>query len=134
MAHPPIPYELTDDGADYDSADYPVDSTYYPCCNAIGQHASTCNTQAPLLPIGATRAGEFDPEDGIRLIQAHLEPFELHAEQDRTGNLANVVIFLDQAASENGLDAAHFRELIPTLRRVAELADKWTSTTWGEQR
>ena len=42
MAHESIPYELTDDGADYDSADYPVDSTYYECCRGIGRHARGC--------------------------------------------------------------------------------------------
>ena len=67
MAHEPIPYELTADGADYDSAAHPVDSTYYPCCNAIGQHARTCTTIA---------AEAVDIAERIR----HVDPGQLHNE------------------------------------------------------
>lgn len=60
MAYEPIPYELTDDGADPDSHLYPVDSTYYPCCNAIGEHGQDC----PTLPIQAAT----DDGSNVRLL------------------------------------------------------------------
>ena len=45
---------------------YPVDSTYNPCCNAIGGHAPTCSQTEPDLPVppGATTDGwnSVDPD------------------------------------------------------------------------
>ncbi|WP_067968348.1 hypothetical protein [Mycolicibacter icosiumassiliensis] len=37
--HEPIGYELTDEAHDELWSGHPVDSTYYPCCNAVGRHA-----------------------------------------------------------------------------------------------
>jgi hypothetical protein len=34
------------------TTEHPVDSTYHPCCNAIGRHGRDCKTEAP-LPAGA---------------------------------------------------------------------------------
>lgn len=59
MAHDPIAYELTDDGADYDSADYPVDSRIRHCCGGIGGHTCDCCRKRSgddqiRIPAGAT--------------------------------------------------------------------------------
>ncbi|KAA1430961.1 hypothetical protein [Mycolicibacter arupensis] len=64
----PIPYELTDDGADPDSHLYPVDSTYHRCCNAIGQHAQACNAQGDVRLLAYLRGGAvtLQVDDGSR--------------------------------------------------------------------
>lgn len=61
MAHEPSADELTDDGAVYDSDQYPVDSIYYPCCNAVGGHSRDC---CPTMPI----EGETDDGSAVRML------------------------------------------------------------------
>lgn len=64
-ADQPIPYTLT--GAD--SAKYPVDSTYYPCCHSIGRHDRDCDTAPvaaltdPPVPAGAAMVTDWDELD-----------------------------------------------------------------------
>lgn len=91
--------------------------------------ASTVRNAA--LPVGATSAGPFDPEDGTRSIRADLsEGVVLWAEEARNGQLNDIAAMLDQGDSENGYSAARLRELIPVLERAAELADQWAGVMW----
>jgi len=90
--------------------------------------STVCN---PALPAGTTSAGNFDPEDDKRLIQADLGGVVLYAEQDRNGDLGNIGALLAQDESENGFSAARLRELIPVLGRAAELADQWAGVPSG---
>lgn len=44
---------------------HPVDSTYHPCCNAIGQHANACTITADVAPpAGASEVGEWRDSPG----------------------------------------------------------------------
>ena len=80
----------------------------------------------PQLPVGATSASPFDPEDGKRMVHADLGcGVVLYAEEERDGRLTSIGALLDQHDSESGYSAAQLRALIPALARAAELADQW---------
>ncbi|RAU99469.1 hypothetical protein [Mycolicibacter senuensis] len=86
-------------------------------------------TTVPQLPIGATRAHEFDPEDGNRLICAELGEVELYALQGYDGNLTSVGALVNQGDDHCsvGYSAAQLRALIPMLERAADLAEQWAA-------
>ena len=112
---------------------HPVDSTYHPCCNAIGGHSRDCTTAVPVPP-GVTETGAFDPDETTRAVVAVLGaettvPVQVYAEQRRDGTLGCMDITVEQAAAENGYNPSQARLVAALLVAAADLAERWAMWT-----
>jgi hypothetical protein len=114
---------------------YPVDSTYHPCCNAIGRHGRDCKTQIQPPP-GAEPdlwvAGQRDIYSQIGYVATSTDLLScpavtVVAEQYADGRIGCIDVILDveMGGSHSDLSSAHARELAGMLTAGADLADTW---------
>ncbi|MEZ0341525.1 hypothetical protein ACAG25_16255 [Mycobacterium sp. pV006] len=84
---------------------YPVDSTYYPCCNAIGRHAPDCSTvqaaNAPQILNDAVNRIDVIRADANTVLHSITKSAPLFATVDLVvglGHLRQAALLLDGVA------------------------------------
>jgi hypothetical protein len=114
---------------------HPVDSTYHPCCNAIGRHGRDCKTEVP-LPAGADFGDNWETTDGsshTRVVSTpnrYVTDSELliwaDAVQGQDGRISDPAARIDISSLEQ-LNGDQARELASHLLELAALLDTWTA-------
>lgn len=107
MAHDPIDYELTDDGACVNDDQYPVDRTVHSCCGVIGGHASGCrddsqtdNESNRILAEGLKAVEEWRAENSAIAMARESQPQRLAQARDEAEEAREASLLAEPWESE----------------------------------